>query len=1070
MPSTLQNEGITSSKFPDVLPWGKPLHPADYEILGELGRGGMGIVYLAQDHKHGRRVALKTMQWLDPSTLYRFKQEFRSLADLAHPNLVSLHDLVIQGTTCFFTMEFVEGVNFLAHVRPADASGPNSSSPACNVERLRPALRQLAEGLAVLHRAGKVHRDIKPSNVLVTPAGRVVVVDFGLATELHPLGQQRSTNQGLVGTIAYMAPEQAAGLPVGPAGDCYSVGVMLYQALTGRLPFIGDARQILEEKQTTEPGPPSEAVAGVPEDLDALCLQLLRRDPAARPSAEEVLSRLGSAPAEAGLIPSLHPEGTQGRPFVGRRQQLQALEEAFRATREGRTVAVYLQGRSGVGKSALAQCFLDQLVETEGVVILAGRCYEHESVPYKGLDGLVDSLSRYLRSLSTQEVDALLPRDVLQLARVFPVLRRVEAVARFPSRAAEIPEAQELRRRAFGALRELLARLGDRKPLVLFIDDLQWGDVDSAVLLSELLRPPDAPVLLLIGSCRMENAGSNPVLRALLNPEHRKEQSLDRRDLIIEPLDRTEAQELAQLLLESSRSPAQGKVEVIARESGGNPFFVYELVHYLQRGQGGAPGLSEEHLSLDRVLWARTRDLPEEARRLLEVLAVAGRPLLPEDAYQAAGLDADSGSLALAALRAAGLVRSVGSGNLGEVETFHDRIRETVLGHLSPAALQECHHRLARTLARWESTAPEVLAVHFLGAGDIDQAAEYYAAAAARAADLLAFDRAAKLYRLVLELRPPQDERAERRLRTQLGDALANAGRGTEAAPAYLAAANKAPAEEALELRRRAAWQLLISGHVDEGLAVVRTVLAAVGMTMPRTPRGALCSLLVSRLKLRLRGLDFREREVSQVAPEDLKRIDICWSVATGLTMIDPVRGSDYQTRGLLLALRTGEPFRIGRALTLEAGHLASEGTRAARRVQRLLLTAEELAQRHHHPYTLGMVSLMRGVAAYFQGTWQAALDHCDRGEAILRERCTGTTWEMDTLHTFALWSLHHMGAVVELSRRWRQYLQEAKDKGDLYAQAYLGTNIMSLVRLAGDQAAEARRDLDQVLAQWSQQ
>ncbi|MFO0891380.1 MAG: serine/threonine-protein kinase [Isosphaeraceae bacterium] len=474
--------GTDSLTVGEPAPAANPRWPRiqDFEILGELGSGGMGTVYLALDRKSRRRVALKTMNRAGAMALLRFKSEFRHLLDVAHPNLVTLHELICDRGTWILSMELLDGVDFLRHVR-GDATRTIGPLGDAGYRRLREALRQLAEGVEALHAAGKLHRDIKPSNVMVTPEGRVLL-DFGLAAEQDDEGEHRSTEQHLVGTAAYMAPEQAAGLPVSPASDWYSVGVMLFESLTGRLPFLGSIWKIVGDKQRFDPPAPSDLAGGIPEDLEALCNDLLRREPERRPGGVEVLRRLRGADLDqvggsASRVPGPARISTRHRAagLIGRDRHQASLDEALAALDGGRPVAVFLEGTSGAGKSALLQSFLAGQTERDDTVVLAGRCYERESVPFKALDSLIDALSRYLARLEAADVAAFLPRDVAALARIFPGLRRVEAVAQAPGRSVETPDPQELRRRAFSALRELLARLGDRRRLILAIDDLQWG-------------------------------------------------------------------------------------------------------------------------------------------------------------------------------------------------------------------------------------------------------------------------------------------------------------------------------------------------------------------------------------------------------------------------------------------------------------------------------------------------------------------------------------------------------------------------------------------------------------------
>ena len=359
-----------------------------YEVVSCLGRGGMGVVYEVFDREHRQVVALKKVLHFSPAALYLFKQEFRTLADVHHANLVHLYELVVSDEDeTFFTMELVRGVDFLRYVREPGFSkdskppstvrsapsaveretarqpGPKRTSAsvtgsATSMPRLRATLDQLVEGVHALHRAGKLHRDIKPSNVLVTNDGRVVLLDFGVATELSArVGDTPGGSGEVVGTARYMAPEQAYDEPPTPASDWYSVGVMLYEALVGHAPFVGSAVDVITRKGLMDAPPPAECVEGVPPELDALCQALLHRDPAMRPGGAEILNRLGVT-RRGGVTSSPVAAMDCAAALVGREEQLRSLRDAFDAARSGRMITARVAGGSGMGKSTVVHHYL----------------------------------------------------------------------------------------------------------------------------------------------------------------------------------------------------------------------------------------------------------------------------------------------------------------------------------------------------------------------------------------------------------------------------------------------------------------------------------------------------------------------------------------------------------------------------------------------------------------------------------------------------------------------------------------------------------------------------------------
>jgi hypothetical protein len=1055
--------------------------PKRFRLVRTIGQGGMGVVYEVFDEERGARVALKTIRDLTPTSLARFKREFRALADVHHPNLVSLGELLSEGDRWFFTMELVEGEDLLAYVRPAAAAGralrtpalpetPSNDSALANAPtqrssrtdaagldeiRLRSALVQLASALEALHAGGIVHRDVKPSNVRVTSAGRVVLLDFGLAEHF---GHDSATLARMAGTPAYMAPEQAVSAAVGPAADWYAVGVVLHEALTGSLPFTGVPLAMMMGKQQDGPAP-SVLAPGVPADLDALCATLLRFDARARPSGSAVLRALGAAGAEGAAEASL----AHGPIFVGRAAELGALRRAFDAMRAAaRPVTVLVEGESGVGKTSLVRSFVDELAPgVRDLVVLSGRCYEREAVPYKGLDGVVDALTRFLMREGPRGAQ-FVPTRPEPLAQIFPVLRRVEAFAAAVRKTTTL-DPLEIRSRAFGALREMLTRLGIARPLVVVIDDLQWADADSFALLGELLRPPEAPPLLLVATVRAGGPGGESTVRRDL-PELLRPGALpgEVRFVPVARLGADDARDLAARLIDRvARGGPRVTADAVAREAEGHPLFIDALVrHAALLGEGGV-------YRLDDALWSRIASLEAAARAIMELLAVAASPVTQEVLAGAAGVSPEELARNLARLRVAHLITVTGARPADTAEPYHDRVRAAVLGRLDDAARAERHAALARSLERLGGGNDEALFLHGRGAGDVARAAEHAVGAADAAVSALAFERAATLYETALELRaPPDPER--RALLEKLGDALANAGRGARAAAVYREAAIGAPAATALDLSRRSAYQLLCSGHIDDGIARTREVLAAIGMRLPTSRIFALALLLCLRALLRVRGTSFRERDLSEIRPTDLVRLDICWSTAYGLSLVDPFRAAVFQTRGLLLAMRTGEPVRIARAISGEAGLLATAGIPARGRVLALLERARAIAERAQHTETLARIATVRGLADYLAGRFRDALVHSEGALRWLRDDCVGVAYETATAQSFSLWALAQLGDLDELRARQAAYAREGLERGNVYASVVVRSGLSTLVWLADDDPQAAHRVTTEVMKQWS--
>ena len=999
-------------------------------VRGVLGSGSMGVVYRADDRLLSRQVALKTLARFDADELYQLKRGFRTLAGLSHRNLVQLYQLGAVDQLWFLIMELVEGMELAGWLR---RQPPRS--------RVLHVFGEIAEGIRVLHAAGLRHRDVKPANVMVTPDDQAVLLDFGLTAPI------RATAMTLTaGTLDYMAPEQLWNESPGAPADWYSFGVMLFEALAGVLPFTGQDKLKAMRRGLT--AGPRALAPDIPPALDDLVTRLLAPDPTQRPGPAEI-ARLLDMPSSARV--SARPSADV--PFVGRRGPLEQLHHSLDEVKGGQTRLLHLHGPSGIGKTALARQFLAQVRASEDVLILEGGCHPQESVPYNALDGVVDSLTRHLLSLEHRAVLALAPRHAAALLHLFPVLGRVPGVREWHATPLD-PSPSEVRRHGWEALRDVLSRLTDWQPTVVWIDDVQWSDRDSGMLLQALLAPPDAPRLLLLLTSR-DDEGGTPLVAAL-------SRSVPQVDVELERLTLGESRELASALAQGADLGTD--VESLATEASGSPFLLGELVRHLRSAADG--DAVPEPFTIRSALRSRFQQLAPEPRRLLDVIAIAGKPLDLDLALSVAGLG-PSGRLLAYALCSDSLLRITTQDGRQFLETYHDRLRQFAIEQMGRDAVRASHRALAEAIVASRTPEPRAVVSHLLEAEAHADAARFAVLAAQDAAHDLAFDQAVEMYDVVLAHGPSPADPA---LLERRADMLAYAGRRTEAALGYEGAANVLGGEEQTRatLRVQAAEQFFYGGELKRGLAVLESVLDDVGIRVPGTTLGRSLAGLWYRVRFVARGPSFEPRDPATIDRATAMRLDALWRTTRGMVMLDPALAGVLAGQHLLESLRCGDASRAIRALGLEAALEANIGGRwLRRRGYWLLETAERAAAGHGTMYDRAWLSQSRAVCVFFGGRWREALEHGRATEALVRAAEIGASWDLAALQGFMLSALANMGDIRELTRRAHELVQDAERRRDQYALRVFRTGDAVLIWLAADRVEMALQFADDTLVDY---
>ncbi len=803
---------------------------ARYRVAGELGRGGMGAVYRAFDTDLEREVAVKVLTDTgDPDRRARFLREARSAAALNHPHIVAVHDVGEDTGTGFLVMELVDGPNLRAAGR-------------LPVERTVDLGRQLCRALAHAHARGIIHRDLKPENVLIASGGAgdpqsVKLADLGVARSRDTA---RITGTGVIlGTPAYLAPEQALGEDLDARADLYALGALLYELLTGRPPFTGDdALAVVSQHLHAPVVPPRTFREEIPAGLDALVVRLLAKDRDRRPeSAEEVEKSLVRA-LEPGALPALaevdhdRPAATalleqlvRGR-LVGREEELRRLRDLWRLAQGGEGRLVLLSGEPGAGKSRLARELLVQ-ARVAGATVLQGGCYEFEATtPYLPF---VEALRGWVHTAGDAALRAL-PADAAPiLARLAPELET--RLGPFPE--APVLPAQEERLRLFDHFARFLEGLAGDRGLLLFVDDLHWADHGSIALLHYVLRQLRGARLLILAAYReVELDRAHPLSAALVT--WNRERSAER--IALGRFDRAATGALLASLLDQE-AVSDEFAGAIHHETEGNPFFIEEVVKSLiEQGQifreGGAWQRGEiEELAIPQsikdAVGRRLNGVRPETTEVLQTAAALGKSFSFDELAAVSAADEDALLDALDEAAAAQLVNA----ESGETFVFtHDKIREVLYEELNPIRRRRLHQRVGEGLETLHGNRPgtpvQELAHHFQESGDLERALRYAEAAGEEAERIFAHDEARHYFARALECAEVLDRPEDRtRIEERVGDVLDLEGNTLEAAGAYARAA-----EATSDPARRAALKSKMGGAYardgdERGLGVLEEAL-----------------------------------------------------------------------------------------------------------------------------------------------------------------------------------------------------------------------------------------------------
>jgi serine/threonine protein kinase/tetratricopeptide (TPR) repeat protein/ribosomal protein L40E len=788
--SLISTDTASTQSMPQVAP-AKKLAPGRtsfaggrYQVKEQLGEGGKKRVYLVHDSVLDRDVAfaqIKTEK-LDEDERTRVKREAQAMGRLGdHPNIVAVYDFGEDEDQPYMVLPLLPG----GDVEDLIEQAPGHRLP---LDKAIGIAKAISNGLVFAHSKGIIHRDLKPGNVWLSADGTAKIGDFGLAVAVD---LSRLTESGMiVGTVAYMPPEQAMGGAITPRTDLYSLGAMLYEMVAGRRPFTGeDALAVIGQHINTPPVSPAWHRADLPPALEALILHLLEKDPGKRPdSAAAVCQVLESI--EAGKIEYAKERPTENplyrRVFVGREAELKQLQSAFDSAMSGRGSLTMVVGEPGIGKTSLCEQ-LATYVTLRGGRTLVGHCYEEGSLSLPYL-AFVEAMRSYVLSRETADLKKELGTGAGDVARIVSEIRDK---LKIKLKASKDPE--EERYRLMQAVTSFLKNAANIQPLLIVLEDLHDSDKGTLDMLTHMSRHLTGTRVMIVGTYRdVEVDRSHPLSAALA--ELRRMSSYGR--VLLRGLN---ADEVRRMLESIARQEVPwGLAEAVHRQTEGNPLFVQEVVRYLAEqgliGREEGKWKSSRETPLEMVIPEGLRDvigrrismLSPDCNKLLSIASVIGREFEVDTLRGVANIQEDVFVNALQeAVRTSVLEERSQLGSI-RYRFTHAFFRQTMYEELIAPRRLKLHQQVARSLEaqyakRIEEHATE-LAEHFsqsTDSTDLAKAVHYGEVAAQRAVSVYAYGEAVRQLEQAVNVQKvldPDDRAKVCDLLLSLGDNLISVG------------------------------------------------------------------------------------------------------------------------------------------------------------------------------------------------------------------------------------------------------------------------------------------------------